>query len=439
MTDTNDQPLNINEGIKLELGSTAKLRTLVTYLEIVGELHEQLAGRTVQDLEALDIYPLDPLSRWAILYLAEATDRSLPAMLDAAMERTYSANPGESFFTGGGLHTFSNFKPEDNDKTMTVREALRQSVNLVFIRVMRDVVRYFIVQRHESTWGPRNAGAPDRKEYLAKFADTEGQKYLSRFYGKYKGKSADEALKTLVGGIVPAPVRLAVIYRSIMPQNGLKEFSAFVKSNLPSSELSGQTLSRLLQQICRQLLFACRSRVPGPCSPAGALDRCLSAGPSRSNAGRSRPRQRKERQQVYTWLFKTRDKAAQDSRIQIVMETEAFQEIHRMWKRLGYPFDSLVPSYATAIGSSADRPAALAELVGICEQTASMLPACASIKCTLPPARPMKPFWARAQPGRTGHEARGGPGRPQGTARRGRTRHGNAHRQSFHAARRDPD
>ena len=36
-----------------------------------------------------------------------------------------------------------------------------------------------------------------------------------------------------------------------------------------------------------------------------------------------------------------------------------------MWKRLGYPFDSLVPSYATAIGSSADRPASLAELVGI--------------------------------------------------------------------------
>jgi membrane peptidoglycan carboxypeptidase len=72
-----------------------------------------------------------------------------------------------------------------------------------------------------------------------------------------------------------------------------------------------------------------------------------------------------QRQEVYTWLFKTRDKAAQYTRIQIMMENEAFQEVHRMWKRLGYPFDSLVPSYATAIGSSADRPAALAELVGI--------------------------------------------------------------------------
>jgi hypothetical protein len=44
---------------------------------------------------------------------------------------------------------------------------------------------------------------------------------------------------------------------------------------------------------------------------------------------------------------------------------EAFVEIHTAWKRVGYPFGYLVPSFATAIGSSADRPAALAELVGI--------------------------------------------------------------------------
>ncbi len=366
MTDTNDQPLNINEGIKLELGSTAKLRTLATYLEIVGELHEQHAARTVQDLEALDIYPLDPLSRWAILYLAGTSDRSLPAMLDAAMERTYSADPGESFFTGGGLHTFSNFKPEDNDKIMTVRDALRQSVNLVFIRIMRDVVRYFIVQRHESTWGPRGADAgPSRKQYLAKFADTEGQKYLSRFYGKYKGKSADEALKTLVGGIVPAPVRLAVIYRSIMPEKGLKEFSAFVKSNLPSSELSGQTLRRLYDKYAVSSFSLVDRGFLAHVHPLELWTVAyLRDHPAATQAETIRD-SAKERQQVYTWLFKTQHKSAQDSRIQMVMENEAFQEIHRMWKRLGYPFDSLVPSYATAIGSSADRPAALAELVGI--------------------------------------------------------------------------
>ena len=43
----------------------------------------------------------------------------------------------------------------------------------------------------------------------------------------------------------------------------------------------------------------------------------------------------------------------------------AFERIAADWRRLGYPFEHLVPSLATAIGSSADRPAALAELMGI--------------------------------------------------------------------------
>jgi hypothetical protein len=35
------------------------------------------------------------------------------------------------------------------------------------------------------------------------------------------------------------------------------------------------------------------------------------------------------------------------------------------WQRQGYPFGHLVPSYGSAIGSSGDRPDALAELIGI--------------------------------------------------------------------------
>ncbi|MBU0908041.1 MAG: glycosyl transferase family 51, partial [Proteobacteria bacterium] len=73
----------------------------------------------------------------------------------------------------------------------------------------------------------------------------------------------------------------------------------------------------------------------------------------------------KERLEVYSWLMRTKRKNAQDRRIRNLLEMEAFLEIHKDWKRLGYPFSSLVPSYATAIGSSADRPAALAELMAI--------------------------------------------------------------------------
>jgi hypothetical protein len=72
-----------------------------------------------------------------------------------------------------------------------------------------------------------------------------------------------------------------------------------------------------------------------------------------------------ERIDVYAWLFKTKSKSRQDIRIRTLLEIEAFTEIHAAWSRLGYPFSYLTPSYATSIGSSADRPAALAELMGI--------------------------------------------------------------------------
>jgi membrane peptidoglycan carboxypeptidase len=57
-----------------------------------------------------------------------------------------------------------------------------------------------------------------------------------------------------------------------------------------------------------------------------------------------------------------------------VLERDAFAEIHRAWGRLGFPFPELVPSLATAIGASADRPEALAELLGIVVSDGLRLP-----------------------------------------------------------------
>ena len=68
---------------------------------------------------------------------------------------------------------------------------------------------------------------------------------------------------------------------------------------------------------------------------------------------------------MYQWLFKSQRQQAQNRRIRTLLEEEAFAAIHQSWKRLGYPFDDMVPSYASSIGSSGDRPEALAELMGI--------------------------------------------------------------------------
>ena len=64
------------------------------------------------------------------------------------------------------------------------------------------------------------------------------------------------------------------------------------------------------------------------------------------------------------WLFDTRHAGAQALRLRIGIERDAFQQMTTAWKHLGFPFERLVPSYATAIGASGDRPVALAELMG---------------------------------------------------------------------------
>jgi membrane peptidoglycan carboxypeptidase len=66
-----------------------------------------------------------------------------------------------------------------------------------------------------------------------------------------------------------------------------------------------------------------------------------------------------------TWLFKTKNRRAQDIRLRTRIEQDAFERMTPYWRKLGFPFEHLVPSLATAIGSSSDRPSALAELMGI--------------------------------------------------------------------------
>ena len=127
-------------------------------------------------------------------------------MLDAAMQRKYSANPGEAFFTGRGMHVFVNFDKSHNRRIMPVAEAFRYSVNLVFIRMMRDIIRFYQAD------GPEPVKAiladrehPARRAYLQRFAEMEGRVFIDRFYRRYRNRSPDDALALLASRTRPAP------------------------------------------------------------------------------------------------------------------------------------------------------------------------------------------------------------------------------------------
>jgi len=355
--DSIDAPFDVNDMAKLDLGSTAKLRTLVTYLEVIAELHARYAqAPATADPSARD---LDRLSQWALDYLAHASDRSLKSMLEAAMERRYSASPAETFFTGGGVHRFSNFEPSDNGKIVTLREALRQSINLPFVRLMRDIVQYHLTQTGDAKSQPDAL----RERYLERFADNEGGTFLHGFYTRHRSQSPQAMIDALVQRGRNTALAHALVFRAVMP------------------DASAQALERFLAEH------------PVPGGPGNAEQLFEAADPhrlslnDRAYLARVHPLElwlvgyliehpqakwrevseasRDVRQTSYDWLFKTRHRHAQDRRIQMMREAEAFKLIHQRWRRLGYPFDTLVPSYASAIGSSADRPASLAELMGI--------------------------------------------------------------------------
>ena len=366
-TDNYDQPLDINDGAKLDLGSTAKLRTLVTYLDIIAQLHQRYKDMDGAALNKVVLDPKDKLSQWAIDYLKTPGTHDLPAMLNAAMERTYSAETSEGFFTGGGMHYFGNFKKEDNGRILSVRESLRHSVNLPFVRLMRDIVRFYMFQTPGSSANLlADADDPRRADYLSRFADREGREFLHRFYAKYKGKSADEAEKILLSSFRPTPLRLANVHRTIMPTASLAQFETFINDNLASkNEISSERAASMYQQYSIENMSLADRGYLATIHPlelwmVGFIRQHQKASLSEVVAASA-----KERQQVYDWLFRTSRKHAQDKRIVGLLELEAFLEIQRQWNRMGYPFSSLTPSYATALGASADRPSALAELMGI--------------------------------------------------------------------------
>jgi membrane peptidoglycan carboxypeptidase len=365
-TDNFDQPLNVNEGTKLELGSTAKLRTLVTYLEIVSELHDRYVRMPREELRDAPIPKADGLSQWAVEYLSAANDTSLGAMLDAAMERHYSGNPRQGFFTGGGLHEFSNFDEEDDHRVYSVSAAFHRSVNLSFIRLMRDIVYYYMFRVPGSTAQIlEDSDDPSRDAFLVRFADYEGRKFIVRFYRKYQHKTPDEIFEELSQKVSNTPSRLSMLFRTQNPDSSFESFERFLRDRVPQERLKYKDIRNYYEKYAPGEYNLADQGYVTRIHPLELWTTAYLRRHPDALLGELFEASENQRQEVYRWLFKTRSKNAQDARIKTILEIEAFEEIHEGWKRQGYPFETLVPSYATAIGSSADRPASLAELVGL--------------------------------------------------------------------------
>lgn len=363
--DNINEPWDMNDGAKLDLGSTAKLRTLVTYLEIIGELHRRYAGLSVEDLDGIASEAPDQLTEWAARWLAVNPEATLSDTLEAAMQRQYSGSTAETFFTGGGAHTFVNFEKKEDFMSFNLYQALEDSVNLVFIRLMRDIVNYTIAQGAQTKQELlEDPDQPARQEYLERFADNEGRTYLNRYINDYSKLDSDAMLAKLASRAHKGATSRTVLFRTVRPDADFAEYAAFMRTAMPSP-IGESRLRKLFEEYpASRFNWSDRGYVVGVHPLEIWLVTYLQANPTSPRSqimNVSRP----IRIESYAWLFRESLKGAQDTRIRILLEQDAFAKIHQRWVRLGYPFSRLTPSLATAIGSSGDRPGALAELAGI--------------------------------------------------------------------------
>ena len=357
-------PFDFNKSVKLELGSTAKLRTLTHYLEIMAELYGELAPLNAKELQQRAQAARDPLTRWAAETLKNDKPADLEAFLNLAMERRYSASPYEEFFTGGGLHHFENFEKEENSKIYPVREAFYNSVNLSFIRLMRDSVNYHRVRLpYNSDDVLANPANPERAKMLQEIAEEESRQALRRAYQNYANQTPQQIVAHLIG-IRKNPLRrAAILFFAWHIGNNEDDLQSWLEQNrIPTK---GVDLVKLYRAYSNPRLtptdYAFLLSVHPLdlwCATEFRKNPNLSWEKLYASSGEAR-------RMASAWLLSGRNRRAQDLRLRIRMEKDAFARMTPYWQKLGFPFKTMVPTYATAIGSSSDRPVALAELVGI--------------------------------------------------------------------------
>jgi membrane peptidoglycan carboxypeptidase len=351
--DNFNRPFNFNDSGKMELGSTAKLRVTASYLEAVTQaFYEKQSGKLMYH---------DPIS----LFVKQTDVGTLAELLQLAMQREFSANPHQVFFTGGGVHKFQNFNKEDNSKVVSLHHAFIKSINLPFVRVLQETVRFHI-HRNEAFQKLSDGNEEIKKELLLQFVEKESKLFLSKFFKNLK-KEDPSSLEHHVTFEIPRSVMgIAMVMTYLHPELTPDQVISNIRSagyelslkqqqrilRLVNSHLKGQFNMNDIGYVAKLhpiLLYVAKKMIENPTITYSQLV----------------AESERVRIESYNWLFKNKKKQAQWIRVYSVLEAQGFEAILDQWQKIGFPFEYIVPSLATALGSSGDKPRALAKLVGI--------------------------------------------------------------------------
>ena len=404
--DTVDGPLDLNRGGKLELGSTAKLRTLITFLEMHGELYDRLAPHAADAAwlaaEAQRLHREDEMSLWAVAqFQGKQAAPTRDEFLAAASERKFSASPYQPFFTGGGQMHFNNFDPNDNGLDMTVAQAFQRSNNLVFVRVMRDIVQHVIFSRIKAA-GTMLAeeSHPQRWAYLERFAEAESGQFLSNFYRKLQPLTGDGRLELLASAKHLTTSRLAALLLTLRPDLDYLGFRIMLRERFP--DLESKVIERYYLTMRPSVMSLNDRAYVAKVHPLALWTAAHLSQHPHATLNESLAASKDARRDAYRWLMERAGPKRQERDVRTMLEREAFRDhLLAYWQRQGFPFDRMVPSYASALGSSGDRPSALAELMGAMHNSGVLVPTVRFDDITIGRGTPyettFKPAWLGAR------------------------------------------
>lgn len=352
--DNFNKPFNFNDSGKMELGSTAKLRVLVSYLEAVAQ-----AFKEKQEGKLKPYY--DPISE----FVQASRASSLKEILASAMLRQFSANPHQTFFTGGGIHKFQNYNKDDNGRIVSLHDAFIKSINLPFVRALQETVRFHI-HRNEAFQKLSAGDEATKRQLLLQFVDKESKLFLNKFFKNLKKKDPQTleqyVIYDLPRSVMGVAMTMSYLHSELTPeqvvdnlvQNGYdlswKQKQQILR--LVNAHRTGQYNMNDIGYVAKLhpiLLYVAKQMIANPSISYTELVE----------------QSAKIRQESYSWLFKNKKKQAQWIRVYSVLEAQGFESILDQWQRVGFPFEYIVPSLASALGSSGDKPRALAKLVGV--------------------------------------------------------------------------
>ncbi|RDV39014.1 hypothetical protein DV096_00115 [Bradymonadaceae bacterium TMQ3] len=336
IVDTEPRVVDLSTEGRVDLGSTSKLRVLISYLSGVEQAYQaQSAGQPAAN---------DPLSRFVARELANEPGLPLTDVLQRALQRPISADPDEVFYTGGGPHEFQNVNPEHDSRYFNVASAFVASANLPFVRLLHEVVAY---HAHRIFGVPIEAVVagehPRFEELRERHLQMSAERLVRDAYFYHHRSDLPTMARRALTGLEPTEARCARLRRAIGSAAELPVSHPCASTEVDAADVDIDPWDE--QDPLELATIAALTE-----DPEASLTEVMLATAGARSAARD-------------WIAAQTSTTDTRRGIHYAIEEEVFGALQQEWARAGYPFERLTPSLATALGSSGDRPASLARLV----------------------------------------------------------------------------